>query len=1001
MKRKWVVFIVSVLIAMPLVVRAVTNDLNAALQRGLFEEEANHNLDAAIQAYQSVINQYDKDRKLAATAIFQLGESYRKQAKTNEAIAQYERVLREFLDQPALVPLSQQNLVALGGSGKKSQVLDLSEALNAKAQLERLSNLGPAERRIAVQQEFPNPVLTSLMQQLGEAEQHLAAAQKDYGPQHPEVQKAKAVEATITKQIDAQVGEVLASLRFKQSAAGSKLGSAQAETAGSAAEAEEVNRIQALIKESPDLINSSDSTGETLLQRAAAKGETAVVRLLLDWGAAVNGVKRPGLTALHYAAGNGHKAVVDLLLSRGAKTDAPSESGVTPLHLAALKGYGLVAKTLLEAGAAVNARTDQDVGRGAPFSVSYSLRAGQTPLHAAAASGFSAMVELLVSKGADVNVQDAKGRTPMSYAAERRDAAMARTLLAAHADPNAGRTDLPLQYAAWNGDTVLMELLLGKGANPNTNTYVNWFVVLSNGQNFPQGGAFSPLLLAISQRHPEAVRLLTRFKADPNAGDNFGNSLIFDALPDPDTLNALVEGGANPNAPDSAGVSPLERALRAGSQAAAEMLLAHGADPKAVGQYGWTPLHSAADLGNTAAAALLLQKGADVNAIMNDGNTPLHLAVRNNHKEIVSLLLTNKADPNLRNNSGYTPLHEAVMMKHDAVAKLLLENKADPNFRDNSGKTPLDLAKTSMRGPPPVSLPGRAGVPQGPARIGLGTPAPNRISDEPLPQLLRKYGAMDDLPRPEIIQLRRPSRNFSDELPKGTNNWNRFTLLEILAMESGLLTKVPQGERQEQVNQNVWINSPAAYPDLEKVRIKRPRSDLKSWQEQTVDIRPVLDSGDCSKNVSLEWGDVIEVPETDHPLNEPWPGFTTNQWANLIKCLSRTVEIIVKGHSTKVMLAPEVTFDSKHGVRTTPGGQNVLFTTPLIILTTAVPFWIKPSLRKTDLLLASSDLSHVKVTRRDPQTGKKHEWVLDFSDSQPAPDFWLRDGDVIEVPDKS
>src|SRR5436190_1041962 len=42
-----------------------TNDLTSALQKGLFEEEANHNLDAAIQAYQAVIKQFDRDRKLA------------------------------------------------------------------------------------------------------------------------------------------------------------------------------------------------------------------------------------------------------------------------------------------------------------------------------------------------------------------------------------------------------------------------------------------------------------------------------------------------------------------------------------------------------------------------------------------------------------------------------------------------------------------------------------------------------------------------------------------------------------------------------------------------------------------------------------------------------------------------------------------------------------------------------------------------------------------------
>src|SRR6266404_5282296 len=114
MKTNGMIFIASVLMSSVICAPAVTNDLSAALQRGLFEEEANHNLDAAIQAYQSVIIQYDKDRKLAATAIFRLGESYRKQGKTNEASAQYERVTREFSDQPELRTLSRQNLSALG-----------------------------------------------------------------------------------------------------------------------------------------------------------------------------------------------------------------------------------------------------------------------------------------------------------------------------------------------------------------------------------------------------------------------------------------------------------------------------------------------------------------------------------------------------------------------------------------------------------------------------------------------------------------------------------------------------------------------------------------------------------------------------------------------------------------------------------------------------------------------------------------------------------------------
>ena len=89
---------------------AATNELTALLQRALFEEEANRNLVAAIQAYQSLVEQFDQDRALAATAVFRLGECYRKQGNTNAAAAQYERVIRDFADQAPLVALSRQNL---------------------------------------------------------------------------------------------------------------------------------------------------------------------------------------------------------------------------------------------------------------------------------------------------------------------------------------------------------------------------------------------------------------------------------------------------------------------------------------------------------------------------------------------------------------------------------------------------------------------------------------------------------------------------------------------------------------------------------------------------------------------------------------------------------------------------------------------------------------------------------------------------------------------------
>ena len=94
--------------------RAQTNSLTALLQQGLFEEQANRNLDAAIADYSSLAKQFDKDRQLAATAVFRIGECYRMQGKTNEAAAQYERILRDFSDQTTLATLSQQDLTGLG-----------------------------------------------------------------------------------------------------------------------------------------------------------------------------------------------------------------------------------------------------------------------------------------------------------------------------------------------------------------------------------------------------------------------------------------------------------------------------------------------------------------------------------------------------------------------------------------------------------------------------------------------------------------------------------------------------------------------------------------------------------------------------------------------------------------------------------------------------------------------------------------------------------------------
>ena len=119
-----------------------------------------------------------------------------------------------------------------------------------------------------------------------------------------------------------------------------------------------------------------------------------------------------------------------------------------------------------------------------------------------------------------------------------------------------------------------------------------------------------------------------------------------------------------------------------------------GADVNAKDKGGLTPLHSATLRNAVEIAEFLLNNGADVNAKnYYDGLTPLHIAVMRNAVEGVEFLLNNGADVNAKNyHNGLTPLHIAVMRNVFRVAELLLNNGADVNAKNSDGWTPLFIA---------------------------------------------------------------------------------------------------------------------------------------------------------------------------------------------------------------------------------------------------------------------------------------------------------------------
>jgi ankyrin repeat protein len=68
------------------------------------------------------------------------------------------------------------------------------------------------------------------------------------------------------------------------------------------------------------------------------------------------------------------------------------------------------------------------------------------------------------------------------------------------------------------------------------------------------------------------------------------------------------------------------------------LLLVRGADPNATQPGGWTPLHQAAANGDLALCKSLLKHRAKRAPLADDRSRPLDFAIENGHQEVVQLL---------------------------------------------------------------------------------------------------------------------------------------------------------------------------------------------------------------------------------------------------------------------------------------------------------------------------------------------------------------------------
>ena len=194
----------------------------------------------------------------------------------------------------------------------------------------------------------------------------------------------------------------------------------------------------------------------------------------------------------------------------------------------------------------------------------------------------------------------------------------------------------------------------------------------------------SPLSIAAKGTNASLVKLLIEQGANPNHLSYPLSQGVH--FRRTENISMLLKAQADVNVATFASAKPIHTAAAFCDSSIVKQLIKHGANPNDNTYYGTGPLTRAVTYDKLDNVITLIDAGADVNYA-----TPLYVAAGGKNAMITHLLIKRGANVNQLSGTA-TPLMNAARHCNPQSAMLLLHAGADKSVRDATGQTAFDVA---------------------------------------------------------------------------------------------------------------------------------------------------------------------------------------------------------------------------------------------------------------------------------------------------------------------